>query len=220
MELFSGFECISNAFRENGHECFTIDWDERFPSSMHCDISKLKIEDLPEEFRHPDVVFCGTDCRSYSVAAISKHRRKNPTTGNLDPISESAKFADDMNRHVIKLIKELNPKIQIWENPVDALRKMDFMQPIPYRNTTTYCQYSFTYRKATDFFSNIDLHLKPPCKNGDSCHEKAPRGARTGLQAIKDPALKSVYPPLLCKQIVEECERAIDEHTYGSLFKN
>lgn len=123
-----------------------------------------------------------------------------------------------MNRHVIELIKEMNPKIQVWENPCGALRKMDFMQPFPYRNETTYCQYSMPYRKATDFFSNIDLHLKPPCKNGDPCHPKAPRGARTGLQAIKDPALKAMYPPLLCKQIAEECDKAIKDHTYGPLF--
>lgn len=209
LELFSGFECISNAFRERGHECFTIDWDERFPSSMHCDISKLKLEDLPEEWRHPDVVFAGTDCTTYSVAAISKHRRKNPTTGNLDPISDKAKFADDMNVHVKELIAQLNPKVQIWENPMGAFRKMEFIQDL-IRNETTYCQWGFTYRKATDFFSNIDLHLRPPCKNGDSCHEKAPRGARTGLQAIKDPALKAVYPPELCKHIVEECEKYVN----------
>lgn len=209
VELFSGMECISNAFRERGDECFTIDWDERFPSSLHCDISKLKIEDLPEEFRHPDVVFAGTDCTTYSVAAISKHRRKNPVTGSLDPISDKAKFADEMNRHVIDLIHQMKPEIYIFENPMGAFRKMDFTQNMTL-NTTCYCQYGFTYRKQTDFLSNIDLHLKKPCKNGDACHEKAPRGARTGLQAIKDPALKAIYPPELCKQIVDECKNYID----------
>ena len=208
MELFSGFECISNAFRAKGHECFTIDWDERFPSSMHCDISKLQITDLPEEWRHPDVVFLGTDCTTYSVAAISKHRRKNSITGNLDPISDKAKFADNMNRHCVELLKQMNPKIQIWENPMGAFRKMDFVSDL-ILNTTTYCQYGFSYRKQTDFLSNINLHLNPPCKNGASCHEKAPRGARTGLQAIKDPALKAVYPPKLCEHIVNECEEYI-----------
>lgn len=210
LELFSGMECISNAFRKRGHKCFTVDWDERFPSSLHCDISKLKLEDLPEEFRHPDVIFAGTDCTTYSVAAISKHRRKNTQTGNLDPISDKAKFADDMNKHVKELIKLAKPKIQIWENPMGAFRKMDFMQDL-ILNTTTYCQYGFTYRKQTDFLSNIDLHLKAPCKNGADCHEKAPRGARTGLQAIKDPALKAIYPPQLCEHIVDECEKYINK---------
>lgn len=210
LELFSGMECISNAFREKGHECFTIDQDKRFPSSMHYDISKLKVEDLPEEWRHPDIIFAGTDCTTYSVAAISKHRRKNENTGNLDPISDKAKFADDMNKHVKELINEMNPKIQIWENPMGAFRKMDFVQDL-ILNTTTYCQYGFTYRKQTDFLSNIDLHLKPPCKNGSPCHEKAPRGARTGLQAIKDPALKAIYPPDLRRHIVDECEKYINK---------
>lgn len=210
LELFSGMECISNAFREKGHECFTVDWNDRFPSSLHIDISKLEIYDLPEDFRHPDVVFCGTDCTTYSVAAISKHRRKNPITGNLEPISDKAKFADDMNRHVRDLIKEMNPKIEIWENPVGAFRKMDFIQDL-ICNTTTYCQYGFTYRKATDFLSNIDLLLHPPCKNGSSCHESAPRGAKTGIQRINDPVQKSLYPPDLCKHIVNMCERYIGE---------
>lgn len=151
LELFSGFECLSNAFREKEHECFTIDWDERFPSSMHCDISKLQLNDLPEEWRHPDVVFAGTDCTSYSVAAISRHRRKNPITGNLDPISDKAKFSDNMNKHVRDLMKQMNPKIIIFENPMGAFRKMDFVQDL-ILNTTTYCQYGFSYRKQTDFF--------------------------------------------------------------------
>lgn len=210
LELFSGFEGLSNAFRDRGHECFTIDWDERFPSSMHCDISKLQVEDLPEEWRHPDVIFAGTQCITYSVAAISRHRRKNKETGALEPISDQAKHDDAMNRHVRDLIAQMKPKIFIFENPMGAFRKMDFVSDL-ILNTTTYCQYGFSYRKQTDFPSNIDLHLKPPCKNGASCHEKAPRGARTGLQAIKDPALKAVYPPKLCEHIVLECENYLKE---------
>lgn len=201
LELFSGFECISNAFRERGHKCFTIDWDERFPSSLHKDIGLLTLDDIPNEFKHADVIFLGTDCTTYSVAAISK--------GNLDPISEKAKKADELNLHCKELIKQINPKIQIWENPMGAFRKMNFNKDL-ILNTTTYCQYGFAYRKQTDFLSNIDLHLKPPCKNGMPCHEKAPRGSKSGIQAIKDPALKAIYPPELCKHIVDMCEKYIE----------
>ena len=31
----------------------------------------------------------------FSIAAISHHRRKNKETGNLDPISDYAKFCDE-----------------------------------------------------------------------------------------------------------------------------
>ena len=38
IELFSGTECLSNEFRKRGHKCWTVDWDEQFPSSLHKDI--------------------------------------------------------------------------------------------------------------------------------------------------------------------------------------
>lgn len=60
--------------------------------------------------------------------------------------------------------------------------------------------------KPTDFFSNVDLHLKPPCKNGDPCHERAPRGSRTGLQRITGAEARSMYPPKLCEHVVGICE--------------
>lgn len=205
LELFSGTECLSNAFRERGHECFTVDYDEQFPSSLHKDISKLTTEEIIEKFGYPDIIFLGIDCTSYSVAAISKHRRKNERTGNLDPISEYAKFCDNMAVHCRKLIKELNPKIQIWENPRGALRKMWFMQDLICQ-TTSYCQYGMTYMKPTDFFSNINLYLKPVCKNGMKCHQTAKRGARTGLQGIKDKKIKAMYPKMLCEHFVDVCE--------------
>lgn len=163
-----------------------------------------------EKFGVPDVIFSAFDCRSYSVAGISHHRRKNKETGNLDPISDFAKRSDEVNQHVLDLIKELNPKIYCIENPRAGLRKMAFMQGIP-RYTTTYCQYGFPYMKPTDFFSNIDLKLKPPCKNGDPCHETAKRGSRHGLQGVKGAELRSVYPQELCEHIVDVCEEYFRE---------
>ena len=70
LELYAGTECISNEFRKHGVECFTIDWNENFPSSMHCDIGKLELKDLPEKFRHPDICWISPECRSYSLVVI------------------------------------------------------------------------------------------------------------------------------------------------------
>lgn len=50
LELFSGTECMSNAFREKGHDCFTIDWSEEFPSTLHIDIMKVTPEMILEKF--------------------------------------------------------------------------------------------------------------------------------------------------------------------------
>ncbi len=76
LELFSGTGEISAEFRKFGFESFTIDWNEKLDADMHCDIGKLELEDLPEKFRHPDVVWLAPDCTTYSLAAISHHRKK------------------------------------------------------------------------------------------------------------------------------------------------
>lgn len=177
---------------------------------MHIDIGELTADMILEKFGVPDVVWVGTDCTSFSMAGISHHRKKNAETGNLDPVSDYAKKCDKVNVHVKELIKELNPQIQIWENPRGGLRKMWYMQDLNLQ-TTTYCQYGFPYMKPTDFFSNVDLRLKPPCKNGDPCHERAPRGSRTGLQGVKGAETRSMYPPKLCEHMVDVCESYLCE---------
>lgn len=201
---------MSNAFRARGHECFTVDWDEKFPSSLHIDIMELTANRILEEFGKPDIVWSANDCSTFSVAAIGHHRKKNPYTGSLDPKTEKAARADKVNVHTLEIIRDLAPRFFFIENPMGGLRKMDYMQGIP-RHLITYCQYGFTYRKATDIFTNHPRpEFKPPCKNGDSCHQSAPRGTRLGLQSIQDKALRSAYPPELCEHIVDICEKCFD----------
>lgn len=128
-------------------------------------------------------------------------------TGSLDPKTDKARRADEVNMHTLELIQQLSPHFFFIENPMGGLRSMDYMQGIP-RHLITYCQYGFSYRKATDIFTNHPCpEFKPPCKNGDPCHERAPRGTRCGLQAIKDKTLRSAYPPELCEHIVDICEK-------------
>lgn len=205
LELFSGMECLSNAFRARGHEAYTIDWEESLPSSRHCDIGTLKAEEILRDFGKPDVIWAAFDCTTFSVAAISHHRRQDPVTGNLDPVSEYAKRCDEVDQHVLDLIRQLDPKVFVIENPRGGLRKMTWMKGL-WRQTTTYCQYGFPYMKPTDFFSNVNLYLKPPCRNGDPCHEAAPRGSRHGLQGVRTAKDRSVYPTALCEHIVDVCE--------------
>ena len=39
LELFCGTKSISNAFKEAGHEVFTVDWEKDFNPSLRADIS-------------------------------------------------------------------------------------------------------------------------------------------------------------------------------------
>lgn len=212
LELFAGTRSIGKAFEEAGHEVFSIDWDSSFDGiDMNADIGELTADEIIERFGRPDVIWASPDCTSYSVAAISHHRRREDD-GNLAPVSEYARKCDAVNEHVIELIRELAPKYWFIENPRGGMRKMRFMAGLP-RYTVTYCQYTKELppeqrrMKPTDIWTNHpDPKFAPMCKNGDPCHARAPRGAKTGTQGIKGAKMRSVIPDSLCKHIVEICE--------------
>lgn len=207
LELFAGTRSIGKAFETRGHEVFSVEWDKSFEDiDLYADIMTITPEQIIQAFGYPDVIWASPDCTTYSVAAISKHRRKEPN-GNLLPITEYAKFCDKVNAHLIELIKGLNPKYWFIENPVGGLRKMDFMRDLP-RYTVTYCQYGERRQKPTDIFTNHPQpDFKPPCKRGSPCHDAAPRGARTGTQSLKNRVEKAKIPTLLCQHIVDICEK-------------
>lgn len=135
LELFAGTRSIGKAFEARGHEVYSIEWDTSFPEiSLYADVLSVTAEDIIARFGHPDIIWASPDCTTFSIAAISHHRRRNKNTGNLDP-----KF-------------------------------------------------------------------KPMCKNGDPCHARAPRGAKTGTQGLKHKKDRSRIPAELCKHIVDICE--------------
>ena len=208
LELFAGTRSIGKAFEEKGHDVFSVEWDRSFKNiDLYKDIYELSAKEILEKFGKPDVIWASPDCSSYSIAAIS-HHRKREENGNLAPVSEYAKFCDRVNQHTLNLIMTLSPKYWFIENPRGGMRKMDFIHGLP-RYTVTYCQYGDTRMKPTDIWTNHpDPKFKPMCKNGDPCHEKAPRGSRTGTQGLNGSKERSVIPAELCRHIVKICEEA------------
>lgn len=217
LELFAGTRSVSKAFERIAIErereriqCFTVEWDTRFKGiTVYEDVAKLTKERIIEICGGiPDVIWASPDCTTYSVAAISHHRRKNGNT--LEPISDYAKQCDETNRHVIQLIKELRPKYWFIENPRGGLRKMDFMAGLP-RYTVTYCQYGDYRMKPTDIWTNHpNPRFKPACHYGDSCHIAAPRGSKTGTQGIKGHIDRSRLPDALADHIAQICMEGLD----------
>ena len=208
LELFAGTRSIGKAFEEKGHEVFSVEWDRSFENiDLYKDIYELSAKEILNKFGKPDVIWASPDCSSYSIAAISRHRKREEN-GNLAPVSEYAKFCDRVNQHTLNLIMTLSPKYWFIENPRGGMRKMDFMHGLP-RYTVTYCQYGDTRMKPTDIWTNHpDPNFKPACKNGDPCHEKAPRGSITGTQGLKCSKERSVIPVELCRHIVKICAEA------------
>lgn len=211
LELFAGTRSIGKAFEKRGHEVYSVEWNKDFKDiSLYADIGTLTPKQIIKLCGGvPDVIWASPDCTTYSIAGISHHRRQNKKTGNLDPISDYAKFCDKVNKHVLDLIQELKPTFYFLENPRGGLRKMDFMKGL-YRYTITYCQYGDTRMKPTDIFTNHpNPQFKAPCHNGDPCHDPAPRGSQTGTQGIKGSMDRSRIPNLFCEHIVKICENDI-----------
>jgi len=125
LELFAGTRSISKAFEKRGHETYSVEWNKDFENiTLYEDINNLTVEKIIELCGGvPDVIWASPDCTTYSIAGISHHRRKNLETGNLNAVSDYAKFCDKTNKHVLDLIKEIRPKYYFIENPRRWIKK-------------------------------------------------------------------------------------------------
>ena len=208
LELFSGTESFSNVARERGHDVFTIDLDKQFNPNLCIDILDFDISMLPEEFKHPDFIWASPPCQTFSVASIYRY------WDNGKPKNERARHGIKIIKKTIEIIQELMPVYFLIENPRAMLRKQEFMQDF-HRDTVTYCQYGAKVQKPTDLWNNLEHQFKPMCKPGSSCHEKASRSTRNGIQGInnsfsnlgsKGRVLRAVVPRGLCLEIIKRLE--------------
>lgn len=210
LELFAGSRSIGRAAESLGMEVFSVDWTEYEGINLAMDIGDMTMEHVPFV---PDVVWASPDCTTYSIAAVSKHRRNS-----VEPVSEYAIKCDNVNQHWISLIKkwlEINPNMVFFiENPRGMLRHMPFMQEFN-RHTVWYCKYGDDRAKPTDVWTNSttwtpreECHNYKYDKEGNiinkHCHhESARRGAKTGTQGREDSYNRSKIPTELCMEVLK-----------------
>lgn len=104
LELFAGTRSIGKAFEAHGHQVFSVEWDKSFENiDLYEDVLKVTPEEIVKRFGRPDVIWASPDCTTYSIAAISHHRKRGGGQ-NLDAVSEYAQFCDRVNLHVHNLI--------------------------------------------------------------------------------------------------------------------
>jgi len=207
VELFSGTKSFSKVAYMKGHQIFTIDNNE--------DLKPDSCIDLLHEWNsfgftyYIDFMWCSPPCTAFSVASIGKNWDKETRL----PKSEKAEVGLKLLENTIRMIKKFKPKYWVIENPRGMMRKVidDLFKKHDITNynrqTVTYCQYGDTRMKPTDLWMNFDWKTKPMCKNGDSCHESAPRGSRTGTQGLKGNKERSVIPPALFEELFEQIEK-------------
>jgi hypothetical protein len=210
LELFAGSRSVGSAAEELGMEVFSVDWEKYEGINLSIDIEDLKMEDVPFV---PDFIWASPDCTTYSIAAVSSHRRNR-----TEPVSEYAIKCDNVNQHWISLIKkwlEINPNMVFFiENPRGMLRHMPFMQEFN-RHTVWYCKYGDDRAKPTDIWTNSktwtpreECHNYKYDKEGNMInrhchHESARRGTKTGTQGRKDSYNRSKIPYELCIEILQ-----------------
>lgn len=187
LDLFAGMRGWSAPFATHGHEVWTLDIDPKFDVDSHMDILTLTVADLPWR---PDIILASPPCEGFSVMNIGK----NWTHAGV-PKTVTAQHGLQMVRATLDLILELKPPFWVVENPRDKLRVLPVMDALE-RRTVTYCHYGEKRMKPTDLWGGFppSLVLEQPCKNGDPCHVRAPRGSRTGTQGYGTYAEKSLIP--------------------------
>lgn len=77
LELFAGTRSIGKAFETHGHQVFSVEWDKSFENiDLYEDVLKVTPEEIVKRFGRPDVIWASPDCTTYSIAAISHHRKR------------------------------------------------------------------------------------------------------------------------------------------------
>jgi hypothetical protein len=199
FDFFAGTKSSTKAFEDAGHTVISFDNDPQFDVTVQADVFMLLAGPLIERFGQPDFVWASPPCTAFSVASIGHHWNADHT-----PKTQAAVKSMELVAHTRALLEGLRPRLGfVIENPRGKLRKLPMLDGLP-RHTVTYCAYGDDRMKPTDLWTTIaGWTPRPMCKNGDLCHESAPRGAKTGTQGRSGAVARSMVPYALGSEILD-----------------
>lgn len=217
LDLCSGTGSATAAFKEAGHDVVTLELDPDFDADLCMDVRAFALDPIghlrrvrPDGWR-PDFIWASPPCTVFSLAGkasrwvqLAEPWPAHPRYGRRVPNDEAARLGCQVVEACLDAIEALQPLAWLMENPRAGLRTMRFMQDrAPAPVTVTYCQYGEDRMKPTDLWGVMpsSWQPRPACKNGDSCHEAAPRGSKTGTQGIQGAKARSMVPAELSAEI-------------------
>jgi len=193
FDFFSGTGSSTKAFENAGDTVIRFELDSQFEADETVDIMDLTAEYLLDRYGLPDFIWASPPCTAFSVASIGHHWTGG--RGAYVPKTEAASYNQKLVWKTRELIELIGPTSgYLIENPRGVLRKLSPVEGLV-RYEVTYCQYGDDRMKPTDLWGEVrGWFPRPMCKNGDPCHEAAPRGAKTGTQGRKGAVDRSRVP--------------------------
>ena len=207
LDLFAGEGGWSAYAKDAGHDVITVDYSDKFDTTFRHDLRDAYGLTVLLDGWQPDIILASPPCEGFTVMNIGKNWEYD-----LTPKSPTAKTAIETAMGAIKAIDIIKPTFWVIENPRGMMRKMPWMQDYE-RRTVTYCQLGEQRMKPTDLWGTFppSLVLPEPCKNGDPCHVRAPRGTKTknSTQGIKEASKRALVPYELSRLVIQAAERDI-----------
>jgi len=165
LELFKGTGSVGKIAKRMGMTVMSVDIEDKYLADITADILDWDYKAFHKETGFvPDLLWASPPCNTFSKLA---YRLKERNTKTATPYSARAKQGTAILHRTLDIIRyfeKLNPKMLfVIENPRAMMRYDERIQKVPYRETTLYCLYNDPERrKPTDFFNNVNLHLKDP----------------------------------------------------------
>jgi hypothetical protein len=196
LEIFKGTGSVGKVAVKMGFDVISIDFDPIYTPHIETDILDWDYKKYHKENNYiPDFIWASPPCNTFSPLAYPLRERN---IKNANPKSERAKTGTKILHKTLEIIQyflKLNPNLKFTiENPKGMMRCDSKMKKL-HMETTLYCLYGDIKRKATDFWSNFEMNLKPT----DTKYNK------DNIISVVDLPINKRYsiPPKLIKQILK-----------------